>query len=244
MSARVYAGTSGWNYPEWRDSFYQGVPRKNWLRHNARNFPAVEINATFYGSQRPETFRRWRDQVSPGFRFTMKGNRFLTHTKRLLDPEEPVRRERENTQVLGVYLAAVVWQLPGNLRRDNERLEKFLKALRHWRRVRHVLEFRHPSWFENDICDRLQRHRVAVCMSDAADWPMWDAVSTDLVYVRLHGHTRTYASGYAKRSLQHWAQRARQWLREGRDVHFYFDNTANGHAPADAAALLRILDYG
>lgn len=241
MAASAYVGTSGWNYPEWRASFYTGVPRKDWLRHNAAHFSAVEINATFYGSQRPETLRAWRDQVPREFRFTMKGNRYLTHTKRLLDPREPVCRERDNARALGTRLAAVVWQLPGNFRRDDERLENFLKALHHWRRVRHVIEFRHRSWFDSQVIERLSRHRVAVCLSDAADWPMWDALSTDFVYVRLHGHSRTYASGYAKRSLACWAGRVRQWLGERREVHVYFDNTADGHAPADAQTLLQML---
>lgn len=239
--AETYIGTSGWNYDEWRDNFYAGVPRKDWLRHNARCFPAVEIDATFYGSQRPETLRRWREQVPREFRFAMKGNRYLTHTKRLRDPREPIGRERDNARALGARLAVVLWQLPGNFRRDDERLAGFLKALRHWRRVRHALEFRHDSWFDPEVAVLLSDHQVAVCMSDAADWPLWNAVTTDMVYVRLHGHTRTYASGYAHRTLAAWAQRIRQWQAEQRQVHVYFDNTADGHAPVDALTLLRML---
>lgn len=242
MAAKAYIGTSGWNYPEWRDSFYADVARKDWLRHNAARFTGVEINATFYGSQRPETLRRWREQVPGAFRFTMKGNRFLTHTKRLREPEEPIRRERDRAGALGARLAVVVWQLPANFRRNDERLQGFLKALRLWRKVRHALEFRHRSWFDAAIAHQLTEHRIAACMSDSADWPLWDAVTTDLVYVRLHGHSRTYASSYSRRSLGKWAQRSRQWLREGRDVHIYFDNTADGHAPANAATLLEMLD--
>lgn len=241
MTATAYIGTSGWNYKEWRDGFYAGVARKNWLRHIASQFSAVEINATFYGSQRPQTLRDWRDQVPREFRFSMKGNRYLTHTKRLLDPQEPVSRERERARALGRRLAAVVWQLPGNFKRDDQRLETFARALGHWRRTRHVVEFRHPSWFHPSVAHCLEAHDVAVCISDAADWPLWDAVTTDLVYVRLHGHTRTYESGYAKRTLQRWARRIDQWLAENREVHVYFDNTAHGHAPADAAVLQQLL---
>lgn len=241
MAAKIYVGTSGWNYPEWRDTFYAGVPRKDWLRCNAQHFSAVEINATFYGSQRPETLRKWRDQVPRDFRFTMKGNRFLTHTKRLREPLEPITRERDTARALGQRLAAVVWQLPGNFQRNDDRLEMFLETLGRWRRVRHVLEFRHASWFEPKVAERLTTHRVASCISDAADWPLWDAVTTDLVYVRLHGHSRTYASAYARRALQDWARRVQAWQRQGREVHVYFDNTAQGHAPADAAALKALL---
>lgn len=242
MSATAYIGTSGWNYPEWRTSFYAGVPRKDWLRFTAAQFAAVEINATFYGRQRPDTFRNWCAQVPRPFRFTMKGNRYLTHTKRLLDPLEPVCRERDNARALGARLAAVVWQLPGTLHCDVARLQAFLQALAHWRRVRHVIEFRHRSWFQPHVAACLAEHRVAVCISDAADWPLWNEVTTDLVYVRLHGHSVTYASRYAQRSLETWACRIRQWLAEKRDVHVYFDNTAQGHAPADAQRLRRLLE--
>lgn len=241
MAATLFIGTSGWNYPEWRDTFYAQVPRKNWLRFNASRFDAVEINATFYGSQRPETFRNWRDQVPPRFRFTMKGNRYLTHTKRLLEPDAAVRRERDHARALGDRLAAVVWQLPANLHCDEQRLAGLLRALGHWRRVRHVIEFRHRSWFRPQVARALCEHRVAVCISDAADWPMWDQVTTDLVYVRLHGHTRTYASRYARRSLTGWAERIERWLAEQRQVHVYFDNSADGHAPADALRLRALL---
>lgn len=241
MATNIYIGTSGWNYPEWRDTFYADVPRKDWLQYNASRFNGVEINATFYGSQRADTLRKWRDQVPRGFRFTMKGNRYLTHTKRLREPVEPITRERDTARALGDRLAAVVWQLPGNFQRDDERLESFLKAVSRWRRVRHVLEFRHRSWFVPEVADRLAAHRVANCISDAADWPLWDAVTTDLVYVRLHGHSRTYASRYAKRSLRRWADRIRAWQNERRQVHVYFDNTADGHAPADADTLIGLV---
>jgi uncharacterized protein YecE (DUF72 family) len=100
------------------------------------------------------------------------------------------------------------------------------------------LEFRHPSWFAEEIATCLRAHRLAVCLSDAADWPMWEAITTDFVYVRLHGHTRTYASPYSTALLEHWARRTCQWLRESRDVHLYFYNDAEGAAPWDALRLL------
>jgi uncharacterized protein YecE (DUF72 family) len=238
---KAYIGTSGWNYPGWRDGFYAGVPRRDWLHHAATRFTGLEINATFYGSQRRSTFERWAAQTPPGFRFAMKGNRYLTHNRKLSEPAEPLWRERDGALGLGDKLAAVVWQLPGNFHCNLERLEAFGEALGLWPEARHVLEFRHRSWFVEPVAECLARFRVAVCMSDAADWPLWDRITTDLVYVRLHGHTRTYASRYSSRSLQRWAQRLRQWLAEGRDVHVYFDNDAEGAAPDDARRLLELL---
>ncbi len=238
---RACIGTSGWNYPGWRDGFYAGVPRRRWLSHCAEHFTAVEINATFYGAQRPETFARWAAETPPPFRFAMKANRYITHNKKLLTPDEPVLRERERALGLGPKLAAVVWQLPANLHRDQERLEVFARALGRWPEARHAVEFRHPSWFVPEIAACLQRHHIAVCQSDAADWPLWDAVTTDLVYVRLHGHTRTYVSAYSTPSLRRWAERIALWLDEGRDVHVYFDNDAAGAAPRDALRLRELL---
>jgi len=238
---QVYIGTSGWNYPGWREGFYAGVPRRRWLSHYAGHFAAVEINATFYGAQRRETFARWAEETPPPFRFAMKANRYITHNKKLLTPDQPVHRERERALGLGEKLAAVVWQLPANLHRNLERLDTFAETLGQWPEARHALEFRHPSWFDTEVAACLRRHRLAVCLSDAADWPLWDAVTTDLVYLRLHGHTRTYVSAYSTPSLRRWAERITAWRAEGRDVHVYFDNDAAGAAPRDALRLRGLL---
>ena len=240
-SAGPCVGTSGWNYPSWRETFYRGVPKRRWLAFCAGHFTAIEVNATFYRLQSPETFARWRDETPPGFRFAIKANRYLTHNRKLIDPLPSIRLERERAAVLGDKLAAVLWQLPANFHRDLGRLERFARALRCWRRVRHAVEFRHESWFDDQVADGLREHNIAVCQSDAADWPRWNAVTTDMVYVRLHGHTVTYASGYADRTLKAWAERCRRWLDEVRDVHVYFDNDAVGRAPADAMHLLHLL---
>ncbi len=135
----------------------------------------------------------------------------------------------------------MLWECPGSFHRNDGRLEAFATALDEWRDVRHAIEFRHDSWFDDDVLQCLRSHGLAWCQSDAADWPYWNAVSTDLVYVRLHGHTRTYASAYSGSSLRRWAARVRSWLTEGRDVHVYFDNTAEGKAIANAGRLCELL---
>lgn len=241
MGGRAYIGTSGWNYPSWRGSFYEGRPAREWLVYCAARFSAIEVDATFYRLQSVETFRRWRSQTPVDFRFAIKGHRYLTHNKKLADPLPAIRLERERAAGLGAKLAAVVWQLPHNLHRNVERLEGFARALRCWRRVRHAIEFRHPSWFDQDVAACLRRYRIAACQSDAADWPLWDAVTADLVYVRLHGHTLTYASNYSEAALKAWAAKARRWMAEGRDVHVYFDNDAYGNAPRNALRLIELL---
>jgi uncharacterized protein YecE (DUF72 family) len=241
MAAAAYVGTSGWNYKSWRERFYGETPQRRWLQFCAERFTAIEVNGTFYRLQEQSTFEKWRDETPNTFPFAIKGHRYVTHNKKLLDAEESVIRCRESASPLGDRLAAVVWQLPAFLKKDAQRLENFLNVLRHWNSTRHSIEFRHKSWFDDEIAECLKRHAVAVCMSDAPDWPMWEEVTTDLVYIRLHGHTRKYASNYSKPTLRRWAARIGSWLKENRAVHVYFDNDAEGAAPGNALTLLEML---
>ena len=241
MAGKAYIGTSGWNYKSWRNDFYCDTPQKQWLRFCAEHFSSIEVNSTFYRLQEKSTFKKWRDQTPEGFSFAIKGHRYVTHNKKLLDVEQSVIRCRESASPLGKRLAAVVWQLPAFLKKDIERLEKFVKNLQRWKSTRHAIEFRDKSWFDDEVADCLERHAVAICMSDAPDWPMWDRVTTDVVYIRLHGHTRKYASSYSKPALGKWATRTQRWLEENRAVHVYFDNDAEGAAPRNALTLLEML---
>jgi uncharacterized protein YecE (DUF72 family) len=241
LAAALYIGTSGWNYDHWQESFYAGVKRKDWLRFYSKQFNAVEVNATFYRLQDRKTFTRWQEETPADFRFTIKGNRYLTHNRKLHDPVDSIRLERERAAALGKKLAAVLWQLPGTYHKHMDRLRTFAWALSSWSEVRHVIEFRHRSWFDDEVADCLAEHDIASCQSDAADWPLWDAVTTNLAYVRLHGHTRTYASAYRKSTLEQWAGKIEIWLAEGRQVHVYFDNDAEGHAPRDARRLRQLI---
>jgi uncharacterized protein YecE (DUF72 family) len=231
-------GTSGWVYPSWRDVLYQGIPVRRWLSHASRTFPTLEINGSFYTQIAPATYQRWRDETPPGFRFSLKGHRFVTHYKRLGAAEPSIVRLRDQARGLGDKLANVLWQLPARFELDLARLDGFLAALRVWPEVRHAIELRHRSWFVDEVAERLAAAGVASAMSDAPDFPMWRAVTTDLVYVRLHGHTRKYASRYSRAHLRRWAADARRWNDEGRDVYIYFDNDAEGAAVGDALSLL------
>jgi uncharacterized protein YecE (DUF72 family) len=241
---RAYIGTSGWAYPEWRADFYRGAPPREWLEIASTRFTGLEINATFYHELKPAVFEHWRRATSPDFRFTVKAHRYVTHVKRLDAPAESFRRQRREAEALGEKLAAMLWQLPAGFHRDLGRLEKFAKRLSKWDTTRHAIEFRHESWFDAEVAALMRGAGLAVVQSDAADWPMWNAVTTDVVYVRLHGHCATYASNYGAAELRRWAARCRKWMNEGRDVHVYFDNTAGGNAPANAVALLAMLQRG
>jgi len=199
------------------------------------------VNATFYHTLTPATFAHWREQTPTHFRFSVKGTRYATHVKRLDVDAGVIDRARTPAARLGDRLAAVVWQLPARLARDDTRLARFIRRLARWKGPRHAIEFRHPSWFEPAVERVLAGAGIASVISDAADWPMWDVVTTDLAYARLHGHAATYSSAYGRRALAQWAKRARRWLAESREVHVYFDNTDAGHAVADAAILRDLL---
>jgi uncharacterized protein YecE (DUF72 family) len=231
--ARIYSGTSGWVYKGWRDHLYANTPVKRWLEVASSTFASLEINGSFYTQISPATYQRWRDRTPSEFRFSLKGHRFVTHYKRLRDCRDSIIRLRDQASQLGSKLAAVVWQLPGNFACDLERLEDFIDALRCWR-IRHALELRHRSWFVPEVAARLRSAGVAVCLGDAPDFPMWREVTADFVYVRLHGHTRNYASSYSGSALRRWAGDAVRWCNDGRDVFVYFDNDAEGHAVANA----------
>lgn len=242
--SRLAVGTSGWSYPAWRSGFYAGVPRRAWLAHCAAHFTGVEINASFYRLPKPGTVAAWRAATPDGFTFAAKGHRLVTHLRRLRQADDGVAAARTALAPLGDRLGAVLWQLPAILERDLERLTPFLTALAVWPEVRHVVEFRHVSWFDDAVATALESHGVGICQSDAPRWPLWDAVTAGLVYARLHGHERLYTSRYGPDGLQPWAERIRRWLAKGLDVYVFFDNDAEGAAPADAAALLDLLGRG
>jgi uncharacterized protein YecE (DUF72 family) len=263
----VYVGISGWKYPRWRGDFYPaGLPHRRELEYVGERLSTVEINGSFYSLQRPDSYRRWRGEVPPGFVFAVKGGRFITHLKRLRDVETPLANFfASGVLALGPTLGPMLWQLPERLAFDEAVVDDFLAMLprttsaaaelasRHDDKVpddralttaesdaplRHALEFRHPSFVSDAAYALLRRHDVATVVADSAGrWPRVFEVTSDLVYVRLHGDRELYASGYSAAVLDEWADRCRVWMADGRDVHVYFDNDAKGHAPHDAVAL-------
>ncbi len=238
----VRIGTSGWSYPHWKTCFYRGIPHKDWLAHYARHFNSVEINGTFYRLQKPATLEKWFAETPAEFRFSIKANRYLTHRKKLLDPLQSVMIEREHAQVLRNKLASVLWQLPQTFSKDANRLENFMLALQQWPEIRHAIEFRHPSWFNEETAQKLNSANIAACLSDAGNWPIWERITADLVYVRLHGNPITYVSSYSLEELALWADRIVQWLQQDKLVHLYFDNDAQCAAPANAEELQHLLN--
>ena len=192
---------------------------------------------TFYRTPKISVMEKWRDETPSDFRFAVKAWRGITHSKRLQDVSESVRKLRTDLSPLMAKISAVLWQLPAGLHCDLDLLKRFATVLADWPDVPHAIEFRHKSWFDDPVRCCLENFGLANVLSHAGRWPMWDAVASSLVYVRLHGAPQTYASGYSDKDLTSWAVKIKRWLKEGRIVHVYFDNDADGHAPYDALSL-------
>jgi uncharacterized protein YecE (DUF72 family) len=238
-AARV--GCSGWQYKHWRGDFYPAdVPVGRWFEHYAARFDTVEINNSFYRLPEAETFARWRERAPQRFLFAVKASRFLTHMKKLKDPEEPIERLFTRMRQLGNRLGPVLYQLPPNFKLDLGRLEHFLHALPP--DARHVLEFRDPSWYADRVGALLERHGVAMCLHDMKGSATGRERVGPFAYVRYHGPGGTYSGGYAPDRLARWAE----WLdgerRAGIDVFAYFNNDVGGHAPRDAVTLRQFLE--
>jgi len=238
MATRAYIGTSGWMYKSWRHSFYEDAPQRTWLKQIDDKLGAVEIDGTFYRQQKKETFERWASQVSAEFRFAIRGHRYITHNKKLLDVAESVQKVKEPALGLGNKLGAVLWQLPPFLRKDLDRLKAFAETLDEWRDPWHVMEFRHTSWFDEETAKVLEQNKLVNCVSDAGKFERWDAVTAKCVYIRLHGKPRTYADSYSNHELAQWAKKIETWLDEKREVYVFFDNDIEGAAPQNALTLL------
>jgi uncharacterized protein YecE (DUF72 family) len=227
----VRIGCSGWNYEHWRNGvFYPPrCPARLWLEFYARHFDTVEVNATFYRLPRRDAVARWVEQTPTGFLFAVKASRYLTHLKRLTDLGQGLRRfyERIEPLVESPKLGPVLWQLPGNFHRDDERLAEALAGLPSGR---HCFEFRHESWFVDEVYDVLRRHGVALVIGDTPTRPFQaHELTADWTFIRFHHGTRGRHSNYSERELEEWAERIERWAREV-DVYAYFNNDWNGYA--------------
>jgi uncharacterized protein YecE (DUF72 family) len=241
MTGTLRVGCSGWQYKHWRGDFYPSeIPAARWFEHYAARFDTVEINNSFYRLPEAETFARWRERAPARFLFAVKASRFLTHMKKLKDPEEPVERLFTRMRHLGRRLGPVLYQLPPGFKLDFGRLEHFLHVLP--RDVRHVLEFRDPSWYVDRVSELLARHGVARCLHDMQGSATGRERVGPFVYVRYHGASGTYSGGYPADRLARWAEWLQAERESGVDVFAYFNNDVGGHAPRDAVTLRRLLE--
>jgi uncharacterized protein YecE (DUF72 family) len=236
----LFVGTSGWQYRHWRGRFYpRDVPARRWLEHYVERFATVEINNTFYRLPPRETFAAWHARVPPGFVVVVKASRYLTHIKRLQEPEDSVKLFMERAEALGTSLGPVLVQLPPQLRAEPERLDATLGAF--GPRVRVAVEPRHPSWFVDDVRAVLERHGAALCLADRGSRPVTPIWRTaEWGYVRFHAGRAQPEPCYGRGALTHWVERIGECFDPGDDVFAFFNNDPNGCAVRDAVVFASV----
>ena len=268
--ADVRIGISGWTYPGWRGDFYpRGLAHRRELEYASRQLTSIEVNGTFYSLQKPSSFAAWAEQTPPGFVFSIKAGRFITHMKRLRGTEVAVANYfASGPLALGAKLGPVLWQLPPTLSYDEALLRDFFSSVprttaqaaaaarSHDERVKqpftdvlveqpllHAVEVRHASMATDEALSLFRELDVAVVVADSAHkFPCVEEVTGSFVYVRLHGDDELYVSGYTPAALDKWAAMVRGWLTDDLDVFVYFDNDVKGYAPHDARVLMGKVD--
>lgn len=241
MQTRFLIGCSGYFYKDWRGKFYpDDLPQKHWLAYYARHFSTVEINNSFYRMPTASAVQGWVNNTPPGFALTLKGSRFTTHMKQLIEPEESVGRVYQMVDGLGDKLGCVLWQLPERMQVNLAKLEHFCATLQS--AYRNVIEFRHASWWqEPQVRTIMNKHKVGFCILSAPDGLPDELVeTTDFAYLRLHGTQRWYHHDYSAAELQSWAERLRTL--QARTVYAYFNNDVNAHAVHNARTLASLLE--
>lgn len=238
---RIHIGTSGWHYKHWVGPFYpQSLPKKEFLSYYTNHFHTVEINNTFYHLPSKETLEAWRKGTPKRFLFACKGSRFITHMKKLKDPEQSFQKFFEAIQVLGSKLGPILFQLPPRWKINLERLESFLKVLP--KQHRFAFEFRDDSWFQQETYDLLRQYHAGLCVYHLAGRVAPIEVTANFVYIRLHGPGDSYQGEYGVKGLRPWATRCVAWVQSGIDVFCYFDNDEAGYAVKDALELRKLVD--
>jgi len=240
----VRVGCSGWNYAHWRELVYpKGLPARRWLGYYAELFDTVEVNNTFYRLPRRESVAAWVAETPPGFLFAVKASRYLTHMKRLTDLGRGVERfyQRIDPLVRSPKMGPVLWQLPENFHGDDERLASALAGLPPGH---HCFEFRHPSWFREEVYALLREHGAALVIGDHPERPFQTyELTADWTFIRFHYGRRGRGGNYSTRELEEWAQRIEGW-RENADVFAYFNNDWSAYAVKNALWLRERLCAG
>jgi uncharacterized protein YecE (DUF72 family) len=285
---KIYIGISGWRYAPWRGVFYpEGLTQNRELEFASRALPTIELNGSFYALQRPQSYASWYETTPSGFVFSVKGNRYITHIQRLRDIEKPLANLfASGVFNLREKLGPFLWQFPPSFRYDPEQVEHFFSLLPRDteealtlarqceprmegrsmlsidknRKLRHAMEIRNNSFIDESFVALLRKYKVALVVADTAGkWPYQEDVTSDFMYLRLHGDKELYASGYTSEALDRWAERIRAWStgsepedaarisdtsppkRASRDIYCYFDNDVKVRAPFDARQLIEKL---
>ncbi len=234
----VRIGTSGWNYKHWKNIFYpEGTPQRKWLEYYSKKMDTVEVNATFYRLPSKSTFEGWKNRTPEGFVWSVKAPREITHRRRLKDVEKPLKEFLERADVLGNKLGPVLFQLPPGLKLDMPLAVDFFEQIKSIRFP--VIEARNKSWFNDNLFDMLKSYSIALCISHSSGrFPFMESITSDFIYIRLHGPGKLYASSYSDDELNMWARKIIKW---NKPTFVYFNNDFNGYAIENATELKRLI---
>lgn len=237
---KVFIGCSGWNYKDWRGKFYpEGLAQKNWLEFYAERFNTVEVNNTFYKFPKDATLEKWRKTVPADFNFTLKGSRYITHMKKLNDVKESVGKFYDAAGFLNRKLSCLLWQLPPNLHRNDEKLTSFCEMLDS--RRKNVIEFRHISWFEPEVYKILEKYNISFCAISSPDFPEEMIVTNKTGYVRFHGKGKNwYDYYYSDEELKEWHKKISETNLE--EVYIYFNNDIGANSVENALQLKKMFE--
>jgi len=237
----IQIGTSGWHYRHWEGAFYPAnIRQKDFLNYYIQHFHTVEINNSFYQLPKEKTLKLWYDTAPDNFIFAVKASRYITHMKKLKDPEKTLSKFLNRIDVLKEKLGPILFQLPPRWKVNPERLEAFLRALHG--DYDSAFEFRDPTWFTDEVFHILAEHNAALCIYHFNHRMSPKEVTANFVYIRLHGPNGPYEGRYGRRTLSYWAEDIIKWKKQKKRIFCYFDNDEAGYAPQDAAGLKQIVE--
>jgi len=242
MTKKIYVGTSGYNYAHWVNKFYpKNIPQKMWLEFYARTFSSVELNVTFYRLPKDAVFQNWYKHTPRNFRFVIKGSRFITHIKRLRGCKSPLKLFMQRAAVLKDKLICILWQTPPNLSYDASRIKSFIKYLKEWPQYSYSFEFRHKSWFNDELYDIFRKNNINLCIADSLKYPSKNILTSTFIYLRFHGKQTLYGSKYSFDELKEWSNKTKLWMRNKTELFAFFNNDYNGFAVENALQFNKLI---
>jgi len=236
----IHIGTSGWNYNHWKGVFYPDkISSDEMLSYYITQFNTLEINGTFYRLPSPKTLKHWKNTVPDHFIFSVKASRYITHMKKLNDPAESIKKFFDRVPLLGKKLGPILFQLPPHWHKNTGRLKTFIEALPD--EYPYTFEFRDETWFDEDILKLLSEKNAAFCIYELGGKESPIHITSDFIYIRLHGPGEKYQGNYTKKQLESWAVKFKSWVDQGKEIYCYFDNDYEGRAPQNARLLIDLL---
>jgi len=242
MAGKIHIGTSGWSYKHWREIFYPATLKPtDYLAYYADHFQTTEINTSFYHLPRPSTIEKWMETVNAKFRFCPKISRFITHIKKLNDPEETLPKFFDIFDPVHKHLGPVLLQLPPNLAFNEEKVAHFFETLKTHKGYTFALEPRHDTWLEDAAIALLEKYKIAFVIAESGKrWPYGEFVTAKHIYVRFHGPDGSYAKSYTDKVLKEYADKMLAWQEEGHTIWVFFNNDGHGYAIENAKTLIEL----